>query len=91
MAVAIAVSVTTPTLSWRRLQEEVVSKYPDDLVWYCGSKDGYDYFHLQPLGRAGSDHDYRVSSANAPLATRQAFATNSTTWMSWAQAAGLTH
>src|SRR2546425_1140757 len=34
LAVAIAVSFTTPTLSLRRFQEEVVSKYPDDLVWY---------------------------------------------------------
>ena len=93
MAVATAVSVTTPTLTSRRFQEEVVSKYPDDLVWYCRSNDGFDYFHLQPgpLVRAKCDHDYRVSSRNAPLTARQTFSTNSSTWMSWAQAAGLTH
>jgi hypothetical protein len=82
----------TSTMSWPRLQAEV-SKHPQDTISYCGSKKGYDFFHFEPQLPSGtkSARDYRVSSAQSPLAIpRHPFSTDQSTWLSYEAAAGLT-
>ena len=53
----------TRTVSYQRLQQESTkhagATFPDT-TFYCGTKDGFDYFHIQPgIGTGGPD--YRVA------------------------------
>jgi hypothetical protein len=100
LAMAIVGCSRTATMSWRDFKAEIIDKHPEDFIWYCGSKDGYDYFHLIPYydqahppasGCGESERDYRVPSKDSHLAEPQPYSTNRTLWVSWAQAAGLTH
>lgn len=91
MVLVVAGCTGTSTMSWQQLQAEV-SKHPDDNFAYCGSKDGYDYFHLLPglLSDPKAERDYRVSSAKSPLAIRRnPFSDDRSTWVSYEAAAGL--
>jgi len=49
VAFALVGCTRTATMSWREFNAGVISKHPDDLIWYCGSKDGYDCFRLVSL------------------------------------------
>ena len=91
---AATAMVSSSTVSWRQFQQEVTGiDHGDDWVWYCGTKDGYDYFRLEPspLSPTASHHIYRVSVKSAPIVKRYQLTANSSNWVSWAQAAGLTH
>ena len=100
VAFALVGCTRTATMSWREFNAGVISKHPDDLIWYCGSKDGYDCFrlvslydslHPDPSGRGESERDYRVLSTETPVTSRHPFSTNRASWVSWQQAAGMTH
>jgi hypothetical protein len=92
VVLAAGASIAARTVSWEEFQREFTN-HSDDAIWYCGTKDGYDWFRLQPgpLSRTSAQQTYRVASTNAPLTKRYPLSTTSSNWVSSAEAAGLTH
>jgi hypothetical protein len=82
----------TRTVSYQQLQYEGTKRlgasFPDT-TFYCGTKDGYDYFHIQPgIGSGGSD--YRVAVAGSPHTNRFEFTSDRSLWLTVWPLPGLT-
>jgi hypothetical protein len=86
-----AAALNVSTVTWEGMKQ-VITNHDEDLVWYCGSAANYDYFQLDagPLSRSRSGV-YRILDTNSPLTVRFPLCANGSNWISWAQAAGLTH
>ena len=77
------------TITRDELQQETFRGQGKTLIsitFYCGSKGGYDYFHIQPgMGSSTGDPsgDYRVASSEEAVARRFMYTTDRRRWVQW--------
>jgi hypothetical protein len=91
---ALLLTGCTHTVTWQKLQQESAKGQGNtlqDMTFYCGSKNGYDYFHIaRTIQSSFFDEDYRVVSSQSSVKTRFKYTTNQQQWILYMPGLGAT-
>jgi hypothetical protein len=90
MLLLLAAGCSSNTVTYGKLQQKAFEKKngrTPDVLYYCGTKDNYDYFYVeyQASSTAHEGQEYRVNVEDSPVPNRFDYTQDRTRW----QQAGL--